>query len=135
MELCENLLCQHNALRRLGFSRDDIYVCPNIVWSGSVCWGTSLKVDGKEWRGAVAPCTKPHAVFQKRWQRYIEVDVQVLSEDELLAIWLKHMPLDLFRSLVESIAVKGIDIPTLPLAEMLRGSPGELQKALAEVWN
>lgn len=132
-QLCEQLMMHFNALRRMGFSADDIYTSPGVLNDArQVCWGTLLRVQGKEWAGSIAPCKKPDTVMQRRWLRYIE-EVQSMPDAEMKVLWQKHMPLEAFNLLVISVAAKGIEIPALPEANAaLEGV--ELQPVEA-LWN
>lgn len=111
-ELCEKLLMFHEALGRLGFSSDDIYIRHRIVdTDGTIGWGVVLRTQGKEWIAHVSQCAEDEAAFVERWQRFLGGPYQSLPLDELNALWQKHMPLEKLQSLAVSITDKGIVFP------------------------
>jgi hypothetical protein len=111
-ELCHQLIMFHEALRRLGFSADDIYVHPKIMSTdGVVGWGVVLRAQGKEWSAHVSACKESPATFRDRWLRFVGGDYKTMPLDELNVLWQKHMPLEKLKSLALSLTEKGLVFP------------------------
>jgi hypothetical protein len=113
-QLCELSVVWYNAMRRLGFTPEEIFFSPHVVCStGQVVWGVIVKAEGKVWSGAIGRSTEDSIRFWKRWQKYAANEMQQMTDDQMQVLWQQCMPLELFTNVIASIALKGLPMRDL----------------------
>jgi hypothetical protein len=116
-QLCELSVVWYNALRRLGFTPEEIYFSPYVKCSKThhVVWGIVLMVGDKTWTSAIGRSTETPWQFSERWEKYAGNEMQHMTEDQVHALWTKHMPLQLFQDVIGSINAKSLPVRSLGL--------------------
>lgn len=118
-ELVEEHLLFYEALRRLGFTRDEIYSSDKIRAMDVpelVCFGLVVKVDGHpleddghpEWCVTIGTCSDPEA-FKAAWLRAAE-DPDSIDAEKMKRLWKEKMPLEKFLAIGASIERKGLPL-------------------------
>lgn len=115
-EMCGLLLVHHEALRRLGFSADDIYVAFGILNpnTGEKACGVALRTQGKEWNGGISACAASDSEVAEAWKKYAAEAVQWYGNEKFNLLWTEHMPLERLEEIAMSVALKGIELPAVP---------------------
>jgi hypothetical protein len=109
--LCELSVVWYSAMRRLGFIPDEIYFSPYVKCdTGELVWGVIVKRDDKSWASSIGRSTEDPKTFTERWQHYMSGDMQRISDEKMHELWNKHMPIELFESIVLSMINKGMPI-------------------------
>lgn len=114
-QMCELLLVWFNALRRLGFTPDEIHVSPKVFdpKTQKLCWGLALRVVGHhEWNLSVGTVTASDTTFLTHWMRFAE-DMPNFPEERLKQLWKEFMPKELFTELIFYLHKKNMPLRAL----------------------
>lgn len=114
LELCQRMCVWYEAMRRIGFTPDEIFFVPNVLdqKSGEVCYGIVVKLEEPklEWAASIGRSTEDAESFNARWHKFMLEDVKNLTKEQVLTLWNKFMPLDLFNEISYSIRAKGLPL-------------------------
>jgi hypothetical protein len=118
-ELVDVLFVWHEAMRRLGFTADEVFVMYGIQdpQSAIICWGIKLKVAPTwptgaplEWHASVGTTTESEKAFLARWNAFVEHDQKHLSDERGSKLWQKYMPIALFEQLAATLMTAGMPL-------------------------
>ena len=98
-------ICCHEALRRMGFRSEDIFVVDNM---GEIF--VALKTQGKEFNIDIG--TNPEKDIQPLWETATNL-YNTSMDDEALELWNSSQMKQTFIALAQALKMKGIAIPKL----------------------
>jgi hypothetical protein len=107
--LCEELFVFYEALRRLGFTPDEIFLCNGVLYKDIVCFGLVVRVQGApDYSCAIGTSTGSSSEVIRVWSKMNDTG-QARGE----ALWRQRMPHDKFAALGGSIKAKGLPMRAL----------------------
>jgi hypothetical protein len=107
----------HEALRRLGFPSDDIYIVFGVcapagtMYQGEECVAVLVKQGTLDFVFTIAP-VRDVALFAKRWKKFIEdVNAKAFPASQIAMAYEESFVARHFDEMITAIKAKGLSIP------------------------